>query len=341
MSELRKDIITGRWIIISTVRGKRPHTTQAPKIEEDISKQCPFCVGNESMTPPEIYALRDPLSHRNGSGWKVRVVPNKFPALGIDQELSKKGVGIYDMMAGYGAHEVVIETPHHNRAIKDQDIEEITNVLTVIQDRVEDLHRDMRMRYILVFRNEGYEAGASISHPHTQIIATPVTPKRVREELQGAEAYYKLKERCVICDIIQEELDKKVRLVFENEGYLAFCPYASRFPFEIWILPKTHGIDFYAREVRKSVTSLAICLKTVMQKLANALNNPQYNYIIHTAPNRFPRRGYWKTIEDDFHWHIEIMPRLTRVAGFEWGSGFYICPTPPEEAARYLREVKV
>ena len=337
MSEIRKDIITGRWIIISTVRGKRPHTAQPSKQEDGPPKPCPFCVGNESATPPEIYALRDPASHRDGPGWRVRVVPNKFPALGIDEELVKKGVGLYDMMSGYGAHEVVIETPDHNRQIKDQEVNEIVDALTVIQDRVEDLHRDQRMRYILVFRNEGYEAGASIAHPHTQIIATPVTPKRVREELVGAESYFKLKERCVLCDIMSEEVDKKLRVVFENESYLAFCPYASRFPFEIWILPKTHGIDFFAREVRKSVRPLAECMKDVFQKLGKALNNPQYNYIIHTAPNRFPRRGYWKTIEEDYHWHIEIMPRITRIAGFEWGTGFYINPTFPEDAANFLK----
>lgn len=336
MSELRKDIITGRWIIISTVRGKRPHTVPQAAHAADV-KACPFCVGNESMTPPEIYALRDSGQHRNGSGWKVRVVPNKYPALGIDQELARKGAGIYDMMTGYGAHEVVIETPDHNRQLKDQEPHEIADVLTVIQDRVEDLHRDKRMRYVLVFRNEGYDAGASIAHPHTQIIATPITPKRVREELQGAEAYYKLRERCVICDIMQEEMDRKVRVVFENDGYFAFCPYASRFPFEIWVIPKGHGIDLYARPVRKSILMLAECMKTVVQKLAGALNSPQYNYIIHVAPNRFPRRGYWSTIEDDFHWHIEIMPRITRIAGFEWGTGFYINPTSPEEASDALR----
>lgn len=341
MSELRKDPITGRWIIISTVRGKRPHTAPPAKVEEGPPKPCPFCVGNEGMTPPEIYALRDPSSRRDGPGWKVRVVPNKFPALGIDEPLVKKGVGIYDMMSGFGAHEVIIETPDHNRQLKDQSVEEINLVLTVIQDRVEDLHRDQRMRYILVFRNEGYEAGASIAHPHSQIIATPVTPKRAREELQGTEAYFKLKERCIICDIMQEELDNKVRVVFENEGYLAFCPYASRFPFEIWILPKAHGIDFYAKEIRRNMSLLASCLKIVMQKLAVALNNPQYNYLIHAAPNRFARRGYWRTIEDDFHWHIEIMPRLTRIAGFEWGTGFYINPTFPEDAANFLREAKI
>ena len=341
MSELRKDIVTGRWIIISSVRGKRPHTVQPSNKEEGPPKVCPFCTGNESMTPPEIVALRDASLQIDGPGWKVRVVPNKFPALGIDQELIRKGVGLYDMMTGYGAHEVVIETPDHNRQIKGQEVGEIADVITVIQNRVNDLHRDQRMRYILVFRNEGLEAGASIAHPHSQIIGTPVTPKRVREELMGGENYYKLKERCVFCDIMQEELTKKERLVFENEDYMAFCPYASRFPFEIWVLPKIHGIDFYGENVRKSVKALAACLKTVLQKLAKTLNNPQYNYIIHAAPNRFARRGYWKTIEYDYHWHIEIMPRVTRMAGFEWGTGFFINPTSPEDAAQFLREAVI
>jgi len=342
MGELRKDPILGRWVIIATERSKRPQSysiNREPVLED--TKNCPFCYGNEHMTPPEIYALRPDNSKPNTSGWKVRVVPNKYPALGIDSPLKKKGYGLYDVMTSFGAHEVVIESPDHRREIYEQSIDEVCNWIRVIQGRVEDLHNDIRFRYLLVFKNKGKEAGASLTHPHHQIIATPVTPKRVREELQGAEAYFKLKERCIFCDLIEQELAMKERIVYENEAYVSFCPYASRFPFEIWILPRHHCIDFYNEIVKNEIKLLAAALKSTIAKLNKVLNGTEYNYLIHASPNRFMRSGYWKTIHEDFHWHIELFPRLTRTAGFEWGTGFYINPTVPEEAAKILRETPI
>lgn len=339
MPELRKDPVTGRWVIISTARGKRPSDFKPESAQPQDASNCPFCYGHESMTPPEIVAIRRDGSKPDTPGWTVRVVANKFPALGIDDSLVKKGVGMYDVMTGFGAHEVIIESPDHNRPIDLLSLDETKDVLTVYQDRVQDLHRDIRFRYILIFRNEGREAGASLYHPHSQLIATPVTPKRVKEELMGCEAYYKTKERCAFCDVINQEKDSGHRIVYENDHFISFCPFASRFPFEIWLLPKNHEPDFYAS--RQHVSDMAMALKMTMEKLQIALNRPQYNYIIHSAPNLFPRRGYWHTIRDDYHWHFEIMPRLTRVAGFEWGTGFYINPTAPEDAAHYLREVAV
>lgn len=336
MPELRKDPITSRWVIVSTERGKRPYDVrECPhKWEENI--HCPFCAGNESMTPPEITALRDKGTKPNTPGWQVRVVPNKFPALGIDQDLKKRGTGMYDKMTGFGAHEVVIETPNHRQVFHELPTDHIKNILAVCQDRIEDLHKDIRFRYVLLFRNDGPQAGASLQHPHSQLIATPITPKRVKEELMGAEAYYKVKERCVFCDIIQQELDAKERIIYENAHFVAFCPYWSRFPFEIWMLPKRHELDFYSS--REHLPEMAQALKVSIQKLGVVLNQPDYNFIVHTAPNLFSRRGYWQTIHEDYHWHFEIIPRLTKVAGFEWGTGFYINPTPPEEAASYLSQ---
>lgn len=337
MPELRKDPVTGRWVIISTIRGKRPSDFQQETHHGKGGVHCPFCPGNEKMTPPEIAALRDPGSQPNAAGWHVRVIPNKFPALGIDTPLVKKGVGIYDVMTGFGAHEVIIETPQHEKTLHELSHEEIKNILAISQNRIEDLHRDIRLRYVLLFRNEGPQAGASLEHPHSQIIATPITPKRVKEELIGAEGYYKVKERCVFCDMITQEKDSGQRIVFENDHFISFCPFAARFPFEIWLLPKHHELNFYS--ARDHLGELAQAVKITMEKLAAALNYPQYNYLVHSAPNLFSRRGYWQTIHEDYHWHIEIIPRLTRVAGFEWGTGFYINPTPPEEAAKYLREI--
>ena len=339
MAELRKDLITGRWVIVSTARGRRPTDFSHDFKEVRGKEACPFCPGNESHTPPEIVALRPGGGGKDSPGWRIRVVPNKYPALGIDFPLTKKGVGIYDQMSGFGAHEVVIETPEHEKTLEDLSVEEIRNVLTVSQDRIQDLHKDVRFRYVLLFKNEGPQAGATLSHPHSQIIATPVTPKRVKEELVGAEAYFKQKERCVFCDMMTQEKEAGQRMVYENEYFMAFCPFASRFPFEMCLLPKPHELNFH--ESRAHVTELAQCLKVTMEKLDAVLNHPQYNYIIHTAPNLFARRGYWQTIQDDYHWHMEIMPRLTKVAGFEWGTGFYINPTSPEDAAKYLREAEV
>ena len=339
MAELRKDIVTGRWVIIATARGKRP-SDFPPDIKETKGKgNCPFCPGNEGLTPPEIYALRPDGSAKDTRGWKVRVVPNKYPALGIDFPLSKKGVGIYDQMSGFGAHEVLIESTDHEKTIEDLSTEEIQDVIKVCQDRIADLHRDVRFRYVLLFKNEGEQAGASLSHPHSQLIATPITPKRVKEELVGARDYFLQKERCVYCDTIALEKEIGARIVYENEHFIAFCPFASRFPFEMCLLPKQHEINFY--ESRDHIQELSQCLKAAMEKLDNVLNHPQYNYVFHTAPNLSARKGQWQTIHEDYHWHLEIMPRLTKVAGFEWGTGFYINPTPPEDAAKYLRESEV
>ena len=339
MPELRKDPITNRWVIISAIRGQKPSDFHYEVADQADPENCPFCPGNESMTPPEIYAVRSDASAANSADWSVRVVPNKFPALGIDNDLKKQGEGIYDKMTGYGAHEVVIETPDHNKQMAQLTVDEIEGVLQTYQDRVEDLYRDIRFRYVLIFRNEGRLAGASILHPHSQIIATPITPKRVKEELQTSEGYFRVKERCVFCDVIAQERKEEKRIVYENEHFISFCPYASRFPFEICLLPKEHQLHFHQSRAHKR--DLAVAMKVTMEKLQVALSQPQYNYIIHTAPNLFPRRGYWHTIQDDYHWHFEIMPHLTRMAGFEWGSGFYINPTAPEDAARYLREAEV
>lgn len=341
MGELRKDPILGRWVIIATERSKRPDSfVQHDNDYVDDKGKCPFCPGKESMTPPEIYSLRASNTNPNGPGWKVRVVPNKFPACYIEAGLNKKGFGLHDMMTNFGAHEVIIETPDHNREIKDQTIDEISDVIRVLQQRVEDLHRDERFRYTLIFKNKGKNAGASLAHPHHQIIGLPITAKRVREELKGSQAYFKLKERCIFCDLIEQEKSWGERIIYENDDFVSFCPYASRFPFESWILPKEHSIDFYSQKAKEKVGSLADMLKKILVKYNKILKNPEYNYIVHSAPNRFPRSGYWHTIEQDFHWHIELFPKLTMVAGFEWGSGFYINPMAPEIAAKYLREEK-
>ncbi len=338
MNELRKDPILGNWVIISPERDKRPRAFARP--QEKVKRKetvCPLCSGNEFLTPPEIYALRPKRSKPDTKGWGVRVVPNRFPALGRKKELVSKRLGMFDVMSGFGAHEVIIETPDHNKNLKDQSVEELSKVLKTFQYRIEELYKDKRLRYCLVFKNEGWEAGASLEHPHSQLIATPVIPKRIKEELVGSRNYFKGRRRCIYCDILSQERKDGERIVYENKEYIAFCPFASRFPFEIWLLPKKHNADFCSQTTKKNIPLLADALKTTMQKLASTLNDPQYNYVIHTAPNPISRHGYGKNIDRDFHWHIEIIPRLTRLAGFEWGADFYINPMAPEEAARSLR----
>ncbi len=340
MPELRKDPIVNRWVIIATERAKRPTDFVAPDNGQDSPKGCPFCPGNESKTPPEIYAVRTDSTRPDTEGWTVRVVPNKFPALRIEGDMEKFGVGIYDRMNGIGAHEVIIETTDHFEKIEMQRVDALVNVFATYKVRLADLKQDERFRYILIFKNEGATAGATLAHPHSQLIATPVTPKRIREELVGAQAYFEYKDRCIFCDIIREELRQKDRIVYENNSFVSFCPFASRFPFEIWTMPKRHHPD-YDSIGRDELFAFADAMKVTLAKLTTALGGTHYNYILHTGPVRWRRRGYWATLEHDFHWHVEIIPRVTNTAGFEWGTGFYINPTVPEEAARFLQETQV
>jgi UDPglucose--hexose-1-phosphate uridylyltransferase len=342
MPELRHDPIQKRWVIIASERGRRPDDFPI-KNEPHPEGFCPFCEGNESKTPPEITACRPGGSYPNQPGWQVRVVPNKFPALRIEGNLDRKGVGMYDKMNGVGAHEVIIETPRHDLDLAEAPIEHIKGVLTMYRDRLVDLLRDYRFKYILIFRNHGSAAGASLSHPHTQIIATPVTPLTLIEELVSAKEHFLSKERCLFCDVIQQEIESGERIVIANDHYVAMTPFASRFPFELFLAPREHHHSF-AEINDDMIHHLAVVLKEILLRSKKCLNDPPYNFLIHTIPNvkaRSRRRDYWDTIELDFHWHIEFMPRLTRIAGFEWGTGFYINPTAPEEAARYLRDIEL
>ncbi len=333
MPELRKDPVTGRWVIIATDRAKRPSDFVRDKVEIRGTGFCPFCYNNESKTPPEIMAYRANGSAPNTPGWWLRVVANKFPALRIESSLNRQGEGLYDKMEGFGAHEVIIETPDHSKTLAQLSPRQVEDVLWAFHDRIVDLKRDRRFRYVLIFKNHGEAAGASLEHTHSQLIALPVVPKRVAEELAGAGEYFRYKERCVFCDIIHQETEKGNRIVAENEGFLAVAPFAPRFPFELWILPKTHQ-SAYEHSLEHEYAQFAAIFKDMLLRLDHVLENPAYNFVIHTSPLPDSSNEY-------YHWHVEIMPKLTKVAGFEWGTGFYINPTPPEEAAKFLREAAV
>lgn len=339
MPELRKDPVLGRWVIIATERGKRPSDF---KHEAEGGKQntanCPFCAGNEEMTPPEVAAVRPPGSQPDSSGWKLRVIPNKFPALKIEGQLGRRGIGLYDKMNGVGAHEVVIENQDHSRDIDARDIEENFLVYRTYRERIVDLMRDERFEYILVFRNFGVLAGASLSHPHSQIIATPIVPKRVTEELTGTQAHYRYKKRCIFCDIIDQEQMLEERVVLASNHFLVVTPFASSHPFELWVIPIRHQAD-YTQASDDELRDLAGVMTRLVGKYKKTLGEVHYNYIVHTTPSERALEENFPYGHAHYHWHIEMFPRLTRTAGFEWGTGFYINPTPPEEAARYLREV--
>jgi len=332
MPELRKDPVLGRWVIISTERAKRPKDFKFQPEERRLTpKECPFCPGNESATPPEIFAFREPGTQPNAPGWSLRVVSNKFPALRIEGDLNRRGEGIYDRINGIGAHEVIIETPDHQLDLADLADPAFLNVILAYQKRILDLKNDPRFRYVMIFKNFGAAAGASLEHNHSQLIATPVVPKRVMEEMDGAKRYYEYRERCIFCDIVAQETKGRKRLINENNSYISVCPFAPRFPFETWILPRNHRSNFEDATAAE-LKDLAQILKDSLRRLKVALNSPPYNFIIHTAPITL------KGIEF-YHYHLEIIPVLTRIAGFELGTGFYINPTPPEESSLYLKNI--
>lgn len=330
MPELRKDPVLGRWIIISQERSKRPTDFLVQKAEV-TGGFCPLCPGNESTTPPEVLAFRnDALHDKDKPGWQVRVVPNKYPALVIEGDLDKEGEGLYDKMNGIGAHEVIIETPNHEEDFAYLAPGDMVLVFQAFRDRIIDLKKDRRFLYVMVFKNHGRAAGASLEHSHSQLIALPVLPRMIVSELDGAKNYFRYKERCVFCDIIRQEIKQDIRVVCQNEQFITITPFAPRTPFEMWILPKKHSSSFRDQD-NVSLYALAEIFSESLRRLDKIIPDIPYNFVLHTQPLRAEGLEY-------YHWHFEIVPKLTSIAGFEWGSGFYINPMPPEEAAKYLRE---
>lgn len=332
MPELRKDPIVGRWVVFASERAKRPQEFQHELLAK-ADVVCPFCAGHEDLTPPEIIAGRDPQTRPNTPGWRVRVVPNKFPALQVEGTLEKRGQGMYDRMAGVGAHEVIIECPHHERSLSQLPNENVREVLWVYRERLVDLKRDNRLAHGLIFKNEGAMAGASLEHSHSQLVVMPMVPSVIQDELNGGRQYFSIHDRCIFCDIVQQELADENRIVLESSHFVVFCPYASRIPFETWIIPKLHG-SHYENISRQQTDELSLVLKITLSKLEAAIDRPPFNYYIHSAP--FDAKDL-----PQYHWHMEILPRLSRLAGFEWGSGSFINPVFPEQAAAFLRETEV
>lgn len=329
MSELRRDPILGRWVIISSERINRPSDFMNHRYFRSSGGFCPFCSGNEHTTPPEIMACRDAGSPPDSPGWTLRVVPNKFPALQIDGHPEHSGDDLFQEMDGIGAHEIIIETPEHDQTLASMPSGAVEAVFRTYKERIDDLSRDQRLNYALLFKNSGPTAGATLEHAHSQLIALPVVPGLVQAEMEGALSRYRKTGRCIYCEIMVQERERGRRIVLENEHFIALTPFASPFSFELWILPLRHSCftDLSSSEL----TSLSSIFSDILGRINRLLGEPAYNFVIHTYPLRQKSMPH-------YHWHLEFIPKLTQVAGFECGSGFYINPTPPEEAAAFLRK---
>ena len=334
MPELRQNPATKQWVIIATERAKRPEDYLKHSEEEehpDYSESCPFCPGNEAMTPPEEFAYRISGTKPNTEGWWVRVIPNKFAALVPDGDLSRiRENGFFRRMSGVGKHEVVIESPLHNATIGTMDTGQVEEILLIYRDRFNELSQEPRFQYVKIFRNHGRLAGTSLIHPHSQVIAAPFVPHHIRHRLEEAMRYYDDYGDCVFCRMLEEEVLREKRVVLETEEFVAFEPFASSVPFETWIMPKKHAATYGSISV-DDAKRLAEVLSRTMRRMYVGLDDPDYNYMIQTAP-------FKEENENWYHWFVQIIPRLTMIAGFELGSQVFINTTPPEEAADFLRQ---
>jgi UDPglucose--hexose-1-phosphate uridylyltransferase len=277
------------------------------------------------MTPKEAFSIS-----RDGQGWSVRVIPNKFPFFHIEGGFDRRPEGMYDLMEAIGAHEIVVESHEHHQSLATMEPHQIKRILLAYRERFIDLERDKRFQHLLIMKNY---PGVFNHHPHSHLMAMPVIPRRIDEEVWGALDYYQRKERCIFCDIIQEEISAKKRVILETVHFLVFSPFASRYPFETWIIPKAHSPDFH-HITEEEMGDLSLAIQPLFIRFFRLLSDPPYSFTLHTSPiqNRFHRQEY--------HWHIEIRLRIGLREGFEWGAGFFVNSTPPEDAAACLRGVE-
>jgi UDPglucose--hexose-1-phosphate uridylyltransferase len=328
MPELRKDPVTGQWVIIRTERPHRPEDFRSPAPTVATPAPCALCEGHEQATPPELLAYRASGEDRpNGPGWRVRVVPNKFPTLRVEGELERRGHGLYDLMNGVGAHELVVESPRHSDTLRMLSAAALEDVAHAYQERIVDLRRDTRFRSVLVFKPS--RPGGALSHPHSQLLATPTVPADLRLELLNARSYVEYRERCLFCDILQQESDEEHRLVAESEHVVAIVPFAARTPFETWLLPRRH-LASYEHVTAPERRDLARVLGTVLQRMHALVADAPVGFALHSAP-------FGEGDVSFFHWHWELTPAVAIPDFLPEGSGFPVNPLPPEDAARFLR----
>ncbi len=331
MSELRHDPTTKEWVIIAPERDDRPQQAPKAKRSEELPEwdaSCPFCLGNENQTPDEIFRI--PASSEN-SDWDVRVVPNRFPALTPEEDATRREEGYFSRkMGGFGAHEVIIESPSHNTSMALMTYQQVEKVLITYQQRYNALKQNRQLRFITIFKNHGWASGTSLIHPHSQLVATPIITPYYHRRFDVAHDYHADMGNCLYCELLAEELEKKERIIAETERFVIFHPYASRVSYETWIMPKEHSASFGLFPV-SHFAELATVLKDVLFCLYVKLDNPAFNLMIDTSTT---------ADEDDpyYHWHIRITPRLSTIAGFEIGSGIYISSALPEDTARLMRE---
>lgn len=339
INQLRRNPVNGRWAIILMDQLNLDELIVENNRHDTKIVSCQFCEGNEKMTPPEILALRKEGFGPNDAGWRVRVIPDKNPVLQIYGDINNRGFGMYDVLDGIGAHEIVIESPRHTERFVDLSEESISEIFWTYRERILDLKMDTRFRYILVHKNYGEAVGPTSGHSYSFVIGLPITPKRIKDELLCAKEYYSYKERCLYCDIIRQELTDNERIVVEDGKFVALTPFASSRPFEVWVMPQQHETFF---EKSTDLRPLARLIKNILTRIRKLLNEPDYIMAIHSGPNinAGRRRGYWQSLEKDYHWHIEIMPRLRTYSSFEASSGFPINSVPPERAAALLKEIQ-
>lgn len=328
MPEIRKDAVTGNYVIIAAERSKRPHDfTLAP--DQKKGQSCVFCYGNEDKTPPEVLAVRPGGGRPDSPGWLVRAFPNKFPAVSPESVIITEGSKEDGVVSAVGIHEVLVDSPGHNDSLGRVSDEQAELVLLSLLKRFQTLSGDPRVKYIQVFKNFGAAGGASLEHTHWQMITVPVTPTVVEAEFAGVKRHFRKTGNCIYCQMAENEILKGERIVEATDEFVVLAPFASRFPYELWILPRNHKADF-GRATPQEVKALGHVVRRTVRRFERAFNYPPYNIVLHTSP---VQRGY-----EIFHWHMEILPRLSVTAGFEWGSGIFINPTSPETAAVTLRD---
>lgn len=345
MSELRHDPLHRRWVIF-TDQAERLVRERAAPPAPSAALPCPFCEGNEHLTPSEVEAVRSNGSGRNNPGWRVRVVPHEAALLTSTPEtardVERHAVGAYERLAPFGAHEVIIEAPRHLTSMADLAAEQLQLVFLVYRRRLGELLADDRIRYVQLFKNHGAAAGGHHAHTHTQLVALPVVPRTVWIELRSGFDYQKTTQRCLSLDLIQQERDCGERVVAERDGFVAYVPYAARFPCELWVTPTRLQAEFTSLG-DDQLAALADLVGDLLRRLRACLDDPPYNLLLFTAPRARARSEdspYWRSLPHIFHWHLEIVPRLTQATGFELGSGLSVNPWLPEAAARLLRECR-
>ena len=330
MSELRQSLVTREWYVIATERARRPHDFARAKPRPRLprrSTKCPFCPGNEGMTPPEVARIGE------DGRWQVRVVPNKFSAFSAEGEPERHTDGLYRWASGVGVHEVIVETPRHDLTPAQMPLEQLRLVTRIYHQRFQAALEDPRVQLVILFKNYGAAAGTSLVHPHSQLMATPLVPTHIRYRTEEARRHFDETGRCVFCETLRFEVEEKDRLVWENDDFLVFCPYACGSPYEVWIMPKRH-ISCFSMTTARELDGLAQTLHVVHAKMHGLLGDPDFNCVVRVAPKdeRFGQA---------FHWYIKYMPRLAKQAGFELGTGMYVNTTLPEDNAKYLRRAKV